>query len=371
MNYLRIKDNFLRSINNVFGWSTNRKIIVFESDDWGSNRMPSPLALKNLEKKGLKLNHSKYATLDTLEKKEDLEALVNILSSFKNKPVFTTNMVMGSPDYEKIRSDNFGQYHHQNLWKSYEYYYGTNLEPLWKNSIAHGFISPQYHAKEHLNTRLWMHDLRIGRDKTRRAFDQNFYGLIDGTSSIHQKNYLMGYFVESMNDLKDLQSGIKTGIQMFQDFFGFTSKTMVACNYVWPLEIESLLKDLGIDTIQGQRGHIIPQPSKHGLTRVKYHYTGEKNKIGQNYTVRNVKFEPFENQNMDWVDSALKEISNSFFLNRPAIISTHRVNYVSNLSEKNRDDSLHKLNTLLGAIVKKWPEAEFLSSANLSKLMNT
>ena len=42
------KKELLQTITNVLAYKTNRKIVVFESDDWGSIRMPSKLAYSNL-----------------------------------------------------------------------------------------------------------------------------------------------------------------------------------------------------------------------------------------------------------------------------------------------------------------------------------
>lgn len=39
-------------VSNIPGWRTNRKIVVIESDDWGSIRMSSLEAFKNLLKAG-------------------------------------------------------------------------------------------------------------------------------------------------------------------------------------------------------------------------------------------------------------------------------------------------------------------------------
>ena len=33
--------NALRNLSNLPGWRTSRKIVVIESDDWGTIRMPS------------------------------------------------------------------------------------------------------------------------------------------------------------------------------------------------------------------------------------------------------------------------------------------------------------------------------------------
>lgn len=83
------------------------------------------------------------------------------------------------------------------------------------------------------------------------------------------------------------------------------------------------------------------------------------------YTVRNVCFEPFANKTSDWVDIALNQIRDSFFWGKPAIISTHRINYVSNMSIDHRDNSLLRLQELIKNILPKWPSVEYRSTDEL------
>ena len=78
------------------------------------------------------------------------------------------------------------------------------------------------------------------------------------------------------------------------------------------------------------------------------------------YTVRNVYFEPATNRNMDWVDYGLSQIRNAFFWGAPAIINSHRVNYIGSLDPKNRDFGLKSLQKLLMEVKKYWPDVEFV-----------
>ena len=109
----KYREHILRNIINTFGYKTNRKIVVFESDDWGSIRMPSKLAYSNLLKKGIGVDKSLYDTLDSLEKKEDLEALFTVLQDNKSDhslPIFTFNTVIQNPDFSKIKENNILYY---------------------------------------------------------------------------------------------------------------------------------------------------------------------------------------------------------------------------------------------------------------------
>ena len=85
--------------------------------------------------------------------------------------------------------------------------------------------------------------------------------------------------------------------------------------------------------------------------------------------MRNVIFEPSENTNIDWVDKCLKEIEIAFFWKKPAIISSHRVNYVGVRNEKNRDNSLLSLKELIKKSLKRWPDIEFVTTDYLGNLI--
>lgn len=119
----KYRELILRNIINTFGYKTNRKIVVFESDDWGSIRMPSKLAYSNLLKKGIGVDKSLYDTLDSLEKKEDLEALFSVLQNNKSAyslPIFTFNTVIQNPDFSKIKENNFEKFYGIDLFDSYK-----------------------------------------------------------------------------------------------------------------------------------------------------------------------------------------------------------------------------------------------------------
>ena len=87
--------------------------------------------------------------------------------------------------------------------------------------------------------------------------------------------------------------------------------------------------------------------------------------------MRNCAFEPSENPTKDWINSCLKEIEISFKWKKPAIISTHRVNYIGFINQKNRDTNVPLLKGLISQILKKWPTVEFMTSDELGKLIGT
>jgi hypothetical protein len=89
----------------------------------------------------------------------------------------------------------------------------------------------------------------------------------------------------------------------------------------------------------------------------------------QVYTVRNVLFEPFENEKLDCVNKAMNDINTAFICGKSTIAFTHRINYVSQMSIKHRDKNLKMLSQLLKQILIRWPEVEFMSSDELYKII--
>lgn len=65
----------------------------------------------------------------------------------------------------------------------------------------------------------------------------------------------------------------------------------------------------------------------------------------------------------------MKEIGNAFYWGKPAILSTHRINYVGGLSLKHRNNNLRLRNELLGKLLKRYQDVEFVSSDQLAKLI--
>ncbi len=83
--------------------------MLFDSDDWGAAHLKDSATRQQLVRKGLDLDSSSYHRFDTLESRNDLEGLFEILSRYRDKdgnhPIFTFNTVMSNPHYEKIKKD--------------------------------------------------------------------------------------------------------------------------------------------------------------------------------------------------------------------------------------------------------------------------
>ena len=61
--------------------------------------------------------------------------------------------------------------------------------------------------------------------------------------------------------------------------------------------------------------------------------------------------------------------AHAFACGTPAIITSHRVNFIGSLDLKNRTENLQKFSELLSEILKRWPDVEFMTSDALGNLI--
>lgn len=362
------KQTISNYLTNIPGWRTNRKIVVIESDDWGSIRMPSKDVYEKLIKAGIRVDKCHYNKYDSLASESDLTHLFETLNKFKDKndnhPVITANTIVANPDFEKIKASGFKGYYYEPFTDTFKRYPNhTGSFNLWKQGIVEGMFSPQFHGREHLNVSRWLRVLQNGSKETLLAFENQLFGLSTTITSEKRKSYLAALDFDDQSELIWQKTMLKDGLKLFEKTFGYPSKTYIATNYVWHPEIEEKLYQTGVVALQGGNLHIIPGGKV--KNRVIRHKLGEKNAHGQTYLIRNASFEPSENPNKDWVRSCLEEIEIAFMWHKPAIISSHRVNFIGYIDESNRINNLYALKKLLSTILAKWPDVEFLNSLQL------
>lgn len=368
----QLKDFYIKTR----GFHTNRKLIVFESDDWGSIRMPSKAVFEKLKSLGDTPEKDGFLSNDCLENESDLEALYRVLSSVSdskgNAPVFTLNFAMANPNFDKIDFEN-GIYEYEPFYQTYSRYYGQNgILELIKEGCLKKLILPQLHCREHLNVGRWMHDLQAHKQDALLALDHRMMGVGASFHAMNRFGYMDAFNTDCSSD-DELEQILDDAVKIFVDVFGYQSSTFVASCFVWNDHLEQCLKKNGIHYIQSAAWQNKPVGTS-GTYRLKriVHYTGQKNKYGQVYSVRNCQFEPAYNQNpQECVSRCMDEIATAFKAKKPAIINTHRFNYIGSIHSQNRDDNLMGLKTLLNTIVEKYPDVEFVSSAELFNIMMT
>jgi hypothetical protein len=367
---MTLRDHLSRNFQNVPGWRTNRNIIVFESDDWGAVRVSSKSAYDWFLKNGYPVDKCPYNSNDALETNDDLthlfETLRQVSDSNGRSAVFTANNVVCNPDFERIKADNFANYYSEVFFETLRKKPDcSEVFNLYQQGIEENIFVPQFHAREHVNVANWMQALRSEDRVARDAFRLNMFSVFTGVNSSCSSEYLDAFGWQRTHEAQDWTSVVSDGLATFKKLWGFHSESFIAPCYIWNRGIEPLLAKHDVRFLQGmifQR-----EPVGKTLYKKRFHFTGQRNDHGQTYLVRNAFFEPTLNRNFDWIGDCINRIHIAFRWGKPAIISTHRVNYTGSINEQNRIKNLKLLSCLLNEIIKRWPRVEFMTTQELGR----
>jgi hypothetical protein len=353
-------------------WKTNRRIIVLESDDWGSERSIDAKTVQHLIKINPEIGKDRMSMLDTIASQDDLSSLFEVLHSVKDihnrSAVLTINVCTANPDFERIKQSNYNDFFYIPFYQSIKKRIdGDRILSLWQNGISDGLFFPQLHGREHLHALAWLNELRLGNRDLLKAFDLGVWGIpYKAIGNQRRKNLqaaLDSYGLEGEFEFQ--LNWIKEGNQIFKDYFGYQSLTFIPPAYIWPRSFLDAFRDCGIQGIQGTTLQTVPLPG----SKQKYKWVPHINGLKENGNVfrlaRNAYFEPYTDPDQDWVDTCLKGVNNAFSNKQPAIIGTHRVNFIGVMDENFRDKNLSNFQYLIKTIKKRWPDVEFLNSAEL------
>lgn len=368
------KNTLSSHLLNIPGWRTNRKIVVIESDDWGSIRMPSLKVYNELLKSGISVDNCAYNRYDSLENEEDLTSLFEVLLKYRDKnghhPVITANTVVANPDFERIKASGFQEYFYEPFTDTLKRNSShANAFDLWKFGMVEKIFYPQFHGREHVNVSLWLKLLQEKNEIFLKAFNLGLWGIGYEVFPVSKIHIQASYDCFDEKEFIIHQEIIKDGLLQFHKIFGYHSSSFIANNFIWDKSLNSPLAENGVKYIQGMKYQLLPI-LKGKKRRKIFHYTGEKNKFEQIYLSRNCGFEPTENPNIDNISKCLNQIQNSFFWKKPAIISTHRLNFIGSIDKNNRNRNIELFEELIRRILLKWPDVEFLTSVELGDVID-
>ena len=368
----KIKNSILLSVKNIYGWNTNRKIVVFSIDDYGNVRIDSKQSRENMDKAGLKIL-SRFDQYDSLENEEDLLSLYEVLTSVKDRnnhhAVFTPFAMAANINFEKVIASGYKEFHYEllpdtlNKLKGYERVYD-----LIKEGISKKIFLPQFHGREHLNLKVFKENLFRNDSDTIEAINNRSYTSIRRTG-YPTISYTAAFEFDKFEDNYVFDDIIKDGLDAFEQVYGYRADHFNSPGgrehpYIHTVLLSSGIKYLDTPWVKNEH-------QGEGKYKRNINYTGKKNSNGQTFMVRNCVFEPAENRGVDWVAYCMKQIDAAFRWNRPANISSHRVNFCGNIDPKNRETGLTALKQLLNAIVKRWPDVEFMAANELACLVQT
>jgi len=333
--------------------------------------MPSKEAYLRLKERGVDLESSDYARYnknETLASKKDLEFLYEVLFNVKDSKsrpcVFTALSLVANPNFKEIRNHNFRQYFYEPFTDTLKRYYpNEDVFDIWKEGIKTKIFVPQFHGREHLNVIAWLKALRDGDNDTLSAFREGLWGFVSKKKNIE---YQAAFQLTSRDDVNLHKKILEDGLKLFESIHGYRAKYFVPPNGPINNELNETLISNGIEFRSTAK--IQHESIDYAKTRKVLNWLGKIDRSGIIYLTRNCFFEPSQ-PGKDWIDNCLNDIRIAFNCKKPAIISSHRVNYIGVLNPSNRDESLRQLKILLHEITKNWPDVEFLSSDQLGSII--
>lgn len=353
-------------------WKTSKRIVVIESDDWGSERTRDKITLSKLNEINAKVPNDLMTNLDSIASLEDLELLFDVLSNYRdyygNPAKITINVCTANPDFERIRESGYHKFYYKPFYKSIgERDRGAEIMELWAEGISKKMFVPQLHGREHVHALAWLGELRASNSELLKAFELGAWGIPYNAVLCTRRQNLQAaldlYGIEG--EVAFQNQWIEDSVAIFKNYFGFIPKTFIPPAYTWHSQIYNTVFESGIKAIQGIGFQYQPEDNSVRKYHRKLHITGSRLGSGVYRIARNAFYEQWSAPQRDWVGSCLSSIEYAFNNRMPAIIGAHRVNFIGSLNPKNRDTNLRNLKMILETILTKWPDVEFWSSDEL------
>lgn len=362
--------HILKKIAAKMGYQTNKKQILFLSDDWGCVRIKSTQDQEALVKKGLIINN-RFDQYDSLETNEDLELLFEVLTKYKdhngNHPCITAVTNVANPDFKKIKESDFQEYHYETIASTYLRYPNSDrVLNLTHEGIHNKIFIPQSHGREHVQVNWWMEELQNKDSFASKFFENEFFSLDADYLLNPKRNRGIGasFDVWTYEDLINTKLIAKSSLEIFKALYSYNSKNFTPPAMFYNSIIEDEVVSLGVEWIDV--GRVFKEPKIKGKESYQFNYLGKRRKSGIRVLVRNAVYETNMSSSDNGVAKCLNGIEQAFNLKQPAIISNHRASFVGGVTNKNRDKGLKSLDLLLKEILKKWPDVEFISTNELN-----
>lgn len=373
---MKLAAKVLHELKHLPGWHSSQRYIAFAVDDYGSIRTANARAAEYLRGK-LPGFGGQMDEFDAVETREDLERLFEVLSQHADcegtKAIFTAYCLSANPNFEVMR--RYQRYECESIEETYSRLQAedpTEYEGTWaafQQGMHENLIRPQCHGREHFCVPLIESKLR------KQASDLLANLEVDsmaGLSPIPEMpgvgfTHAFGFQDSSCFDLQ--RQIIADGLSRFKQFFGFPSTTFTPPASKLHPGLDGFIGSLGVRSIDKPLLSRQYASKSNRLPRLNFLKSPRNGKGGK--IVRTLSFEPCSGVKSDPVGQALREIEVAFRWRKPAIISSHRVNYGGHIAPANRESGLSQLDELLGRISRIWPDIRFVSVDELVNIMES
>jgi hypothetical protein len=362
-----------KKLSNLLGWRTKRKIVVIESDDWGSFRFKD-VETRDKFLSPIKKDKCWMSFNDTFESAQDIKELFEVLNSVNDKngkaAKFTFLMNPSNPDFKSIKNADFKQFYQESFLQTLKNREdGQEVLNLYNDGLTKEIIEVGFHGREHLNVNLWMKDLQKGDKIARVGFENSMWGFSKSYIADLKYGYRSTFDLDNLKELPSLEENISQGVDIINKTFNQKTTYFLPPDGPYHLSLNKELVKNGIKFIGLSKLH--QNPTEKGMFNKHLFWVGKKTKTGLKVITRNVIFEPGSPKHKDWVTPALMDIENAFKSKKPAVICSHRANYVGSLNVENRVQNMGELKRLLDEILSKWPKVEFMTSSELGETIQS
>ena len=360
-------------LKNLSGWTTKRKYVAFAVDDYGNVRIASGEARQYLRAHGVALS-GRFDRYDALDSVEDFEQLFAVLGSVRDgrgrHPVFTTFAMPCNVDLQRsleantLVSEDLDVTYRRVADEEPAAYAGAFA--AMHDGITRGFLRPQFHGREHVNAELFDLQLRAAHPHVRANAEVRSMAGIPSHPRLPGVRFTEAYALWERTAVQAHRRILADGMMRFERVYGYRPTVFTPpAMYLHP-DLWDDLVSLGIRAIDQPRVHSVHLGE--GSYRRMRHVSGRRLRDGLVSVVRNCLFEP-NSRPIDWVAHTMAQIQAAFLWRKPAIISSHRVNFCGQIAPENRRDGLQMLHALLRRIVETWPDIEFVSVDELVSKM--
>ncbi len=304
------------------------KAVVLESDDWGLCAWSADeQALRVLaDTPAFRSPAGRRYAGSTLESADDVRALAATLAEFRGgdgfPPVWQANTVVANPDYSALRAPLF-ECESVPLCDHPQTPSRWQRPGMWDQvAVARdaGLWWPELHGLHHIPETAWLTALRRGLADARRAHEQQ--------SAVCASVEASGEHDPSEPPL-DRTRRLELAVAKFETLFGRRPASFCPPDYRWDEHTEADATRLGIRTLQGQGEH-------HGARFPRFRRLFLRQRWPGDWSVRlqmppRIAFEPCSTEtNAARVGAAAahRGAREAWQRGQPAVISTHRANFV-------------------------------------------
>lgn len=167
--------------------------------------------------------------------------------------------------------------------------------------------------------------------------------------------------------VSDIEDAVSQEVSFFSEVFGRVPRVVVPPTFIWNATVERAWAAQGVSVVMtpGRRLTGRDADARPAMSDCSNILNAQRGEGGVCYLVRDIYFEPALGHR---VAGIIAQIEHRIGLGRPALLETHRFNFVR--SELDCAVSLNELDVLFRAVREKWPTTRFMSSERLADMLS-